>query len=109
MEFLEEFSTTADDWYTINSMFVSFRTKTSYKWDWVKDEDIPGEEFRELVEKEEMPEGREYQKQFSSFYRAIKSLEKRGLVRLEQIPKNERESCDYARVKVFPTDKILSV
>lgn len=85
-------------WYSVDQIFDSIVEKRHFKW-----------EGEEVVEVLDAFESREYQNRYYSIWRAIKSLEKRGFVRLEKIPKNERKFWSYARVKVFPTDKILSV
>ena len=85
-------------WFSVILICETVRMKRHFEW-----------EGREVVDVEDIPERREHQQDFYSIWRAVKSLEKRGFVRLEKIPKNERKLWDYARVKVFPTDKILSV
>ena len=95
MDFLYEFSE-FETWYTITSLTEMFTNKTRHEWQWVEydgiDEDAPKERFRELVEIDESPEGREYQKLYLVYYRAIKTLEKKGLIKVRQATESELEA-----------------
>ena len=94
MDYMTEFSTTTDDWYTVYSLFLGLRgveikeTKTEKEYD---------QHGRLLWEYEvddswtDVPHGREYRKQYLPFYQAIKTLEKKGLIKVRQATESERE------------------
>jgi len=89
MELIEETGATDTDWFCIIGIFETLRVKYRHEWQDVKvdgiDEDAPKKEERRLELVEEMPEGREYQKQYFPIWRAIKSLEKRGLLKVKPV------------------------
>ena len=94
MDYMMESGATDTDWFTVVSIFEGLRSVQVKE---TKEEKVYDQHGRLLwvdtVDDSyyKSPKGREYQKQYFPIYRAIKSLEKRGLVKVRQATESERE------------------